>query len=135
VVEIKWKSGKLERKYECAFCSQHLKQPIRFQDCLHRVCSHCFTEILRSNSLTCPTCNFPITREKVRIVLLRNNHPHKSINIIGIKVMVDSDFGREIQNLPVYCMYSLSGCEWNGYLKEYSVGIFIFGFKIFSCIF
>ena len=99
-IEIKWKFGKLERKYECAYCSTHLKNPIKFQDCHHRVCSVCFNDILRSNSFTCPTCNHSISREKI---------------------IVDSEFNREIQHLPVYCMNSLYGCDWNGVLKEYSV--------------
>ena len=104
-VEIKWKSGRLERRFECAFCGEHLKQPIRFQDCMHRVCSLCFNDIIRSNAMSCPTCNKPISREKI---------------------MVDSEFNKEIQHLPVYCMNSLHGCEWDGLLKEYSVSFCLF---------
>lgn len=46
-LEIKWKFGKLDKKYECNYCNSHLKFPVQFQDCRHRVCSTCLTEILK----------------------------------------------------------------------------------------
>lgn len=46
-IEIKWKLGKLDKKYECNYCKSYLKFPIQFQDCRHRVCSNCFTELIK----------------------------------------------------------------------------------------
>lgn len=46
-IDIKWKFGKLEKKYECSYCNSFLKCPIKFQECRHRVCSNCFTELIK----------------------------------------------------------------------------------------
>ena len=38
----------LEKKYECPSCDEVLRYPVLFEECGHRVCSHCFeTEIKR----------------------------------------------------------------------------------------
>ena len=38
----------LEKKYECPSCDEVLRYPVVFEECGHRVCSHCFeTEIKR----------------------------------------------------------------------------------------
>ena len=82
-----------------------MKFPVQFQDCRHRVCSVCLTDILKT-TCTCPTCDKAITREKV---------------------VIDNEFQKEMNNLPVYCSNNLSGCKWSGTFKELNVR------KLFSC--
>lgn len=94
--EIKWKVGKLDKKYQCNYCNSYLKFPVQFQDCGHRVCSICLTDLLKQ-STNCPTCHAQIVREKV---------------------FIDNEFQKEIHNLEVYCSNKVNGCEWQGIFKN-----------------
>lgn len=56
-------------------------------------------KIFRQSS-SCPTCDRPISRDKV---------------------IVDNEFQKEIQNLPVFCSNNLNGCKWEGIFKTHLV--------------
>lgn len=94
--QVRWRIGKLDTRYECKHCQTYLKYPVQFQDCRHRVCSTCLTDILKVNS-ECPTCSKPIKRENITI---------------------DHEFQKEIHNIPVFCTNRQAGCNWEGNFKE-----------------
>lgn len=95
--DVRWRIGKLDSRYECKHCETYLKYPVQFQDCRHRVCSTCLTDILKESS-TCPTCDKPIKRENISI---------------------DHEFQKEIHNIPVFCNNRQAGCNWEGTFKEH----------------
>lgn len=95
--DIRWRIGKLDARYECKHCETYLKYPVQFQDCKHRVCSTCLTDILKESS-ACPTCQKPIKREHISI---------------------DHEFQKEIHNIPVFCNNRNAGCNWEGNFKEH----------------
>ncbi len=97
--QIRWRIGKLDARYECKHCETYLKYPVQFQDCRHRVCSTCLTDILKE-SAQCPTCQKPIKRENISI---------------------DHEFQKEIHNIPVFCNNRNAGCNWEGNFKEHFV--------------
>ncbi|CAF0912396.1 unnamed protein product [Brachionus calyciflorus] len=111
-IEIKWKFGKLDKKYECNYCNSYLKFPIQFQECKHRVCSNCFTDLIKQ-SQSCPTCDKTISREKV---------------------IVDNEFQKEIHNLPVFCTNNLNGCKWEGVFKAHSMHFEECDYTLIDCV-
>jgi len=113
--EIRWKAGKLDKKYICNNCNTFLKFPVVFKDCHHRVCSICLTELLKTTS-ECPSCHEQIRRESVT---------------------VDHEYQREIQNLSVYCSNRQFGCAWEGIFKNHNVHFeeCIFAKSEFNCEF
>lgn len=95
--EVRWRIGKLDARYICKQCETYLKYPVQFQDCKHRVCSTCLTDILKKSAL-CPTCETPIKRENIAI---------------------DHEFQKEIHSIPVFCNNRQAGCNWEGNFKEH----------------
>lgn len=95
--EMRWRIGKLDTRYECKHCETYLKYPVQFQDCRHRVCSTCLTDILQQDAC-CPQCQLPIKRENISI---------------------DHEFQKEIHNIPVFCNNRTIGCQWEGNFKEH----------------
>ena len=96
--EIKWKFGKLDKKYECCYCNSYLKSPVVFE-CKHRTCAKCFNDLINSGA-GCPTCGRQIPKDKV---------------------MSDQELQKEILNLPVFCSFNLNGCKWEESLKNLPV--------------
>lgn len=88
----------LEKKYECPSCDEVLRYPVLFEECGHRVCSHCFeTEIKRSDNRRCPT-----DRGKIDVD----------------SATIDKEFNKVILSLEVKCSNHEWGCKWEGEYQQ-----------------
>ena len=88
----------LEKKYECPSCDEVLRYPVLFEECGHRVCSHCFeSEIKRADNRRCP-----VDRGKIDVDSAR----------------IDKAFNQEIIALEVKCSNHEWGCKWEGEYQQ-----------------
>lgn len=87
----------IDDKFLCVVCNQVLRYPVQFEECGHRCCSSCLSDLLRV-SPRCPLCpNASVSRDKV---------------------YVDTAFGNEIGKIAICCPFHKKGCQWEGQLSD-----------------
>ncbi|KAI3378311.1 hypothetical protein SNEBB_007157 [Seison nebaliae] len=112
-IPVVWAAGHLPEEYRCVSCDSHLRYPVQFGECLHRVCSACLPDLFRLNDENnCPNCDAVITRDKV---------------------YVDKPLQKEIWAIDVFCSYQQLGCDWAGTLKHLPKHLDECGFTYIQC--